>query len=126
MNQLMGINDWYFFPDVGRTFVFTRVIAPRLGFPADESRIESAMPNAKVCVDEIARLLGDQPFMAGSALSLADLLLAPQLSFLPEFAEGQALLAPHAHLRDWLARMEARPSLQATTWDKVTELARAA
>lgn len=126
MNQLMGINDWYFFPDVGRTMVFPRSVAPRLGFPVDDSRIEGALPAAKACVAEIARLQGDLPFLAGDALSLADLLLAPQLAFLPEFAEGRALLSPHAKLSAWLARMEARPSMRATTWDEVTELARAA
>ena len=125
MNQLLGIVDWYFFPDIGRPLVFPRSVAPRLGFPVDDSGVEGAMPAARICIAEIARLLGDQPLMAGEALSLADLMLAPQLSFLPEFAEGQALLTPHASLRDWLARMEARPSLQATTWDQVAELARA-
>lgn len=126
MNQLMGINDWYFFPQVGRTLVFPRAIAPRLGFPVDDSHIEGALPAARACVAEIARLQGDQPYLAGESLSLADLLLAPQLAFLPEFDEGRALLAPHVKLSAWLARMEARPSMQVTTWDAVTELARAA
>lgn len=126
MNQLLGINDCYFFPQVAAAIVFGRVIAPKFGLPVDEARIAAALPQARVCVGEIARLLGDKPFMAGEALSLADLMLATQLSFLPDFAEGQALLAPHAKLRDWQGRMEARPSLRATTWDRVTELARAA
>ncbi|HEY1879270.1 MAG TPA: glutathione S-transferase family protein [Caulobacteraceae bacterium] len=126
MNQLMGISDWYLFPQVSAAIIFSRVIAPKFGIPVDEARIAAALPQAHVSVDEIARLLGDQTFMTGATLSLADLLLAPQLLFLPDCVEGQALLAPHANLRDWIARMEARPSLQATTWDAVTELARAA
>ncbi|HEY8005120.1 MAG TPA: glutathione S-transferase family protein, partial [Phenylobacterium sp.] len=126
MNQLIGINDWYFFPQVAAGMVFGRVIAPKLGFPVDEERIAASVPLGRTCVGEIARLLGDHPYLAGDSLSLADLVLAPQLCFLPEFAEGQALLAPHANLRGWIARMEARPSMQATTWDRVAELARAA
>jgi glutathione S-transferase len=35
-------------------------------------------------------------------------------------------LAPRANLAAWLERMEARPSLKATTWDKVAERAKAA
>jgi glutathione S-transferase len=41
----------------------------------------------------------------------------------PEWA---TLAAPHENLRNWLARMNARPSMQATTWDKVREMAEAA
>jgi glutathione S-transferase len=33
---------------------------------------------------------------------------------------------PHANLVAWLKRMEARPSLQATTWERVSETAKAA
>jgi glutathione S-transferase len=36
------------------------------------------------------------------------------------------LSAPHANMVAWLARMEARPSFQATTWDRVAEMAKAA
>ena len=126
MNQLMGINDWYFFPQVGRPLVFPRAVAPRLGFPADDSQIAEALPAAQACVGEIARLLGEHAYMAGEAISLADLLLAPQLAFLPEFAEGRALLAAHPALSDWLTLMEARPSMRTTTWDAVAELAKAA
>jgi glutathione S-transferase len=34
--------------------------------------------------------------------------------------------APHANIVAWLARMEARPSLQAAPWDRVAEMAKAA
>jgi glutathione S-transferase len=34
--------------------------------------------------------------------------------------------APHANLAAWIARMQARPSMQATTWERVSELAKAA
>jgi len=33
---------------------------------------------------------------------------------------------PHPNLLAWLKRMEARPSMQATTWERVSELAKAA
>ena len=59
-------------------------------------------------------------------LSLADLMVAPQLSLLMECEEGQALMAPHPALAAWLKRMEARPSMLATTWDRLEETARAA
>ena len=76
--------------------------------------------------DELARQLGERPFFVGDALSLADLLLAPQLDFFRETPEWEPLTAPHANLRAWLARMNARPSMLATTWERVAEMAEAA
>ena len=125
MNQLAGIADWYFMPQVSATIAFQRLVAPRFGLPVDEAKIAAALPGAAVCVGEVARLLGEQSYMAGDAVSIADLILAPQVAFLGEFAEGQALLAPHANLAKWLARMESRPSMQATSWDQVTRRAAA-
>lgn len=126
MDQLMGINDWYVMPQIGGPIVFQRVIGPRLGRTGDEARARDALPKAAVCVQEIDRLIDGQPFMAGQDLSLADLLLAPQFSLLSQCEEGRALLAPYPALRDWLERMEARPSMIRTTWDRLLEDQRAA
>jgi glutathione S-transferase len=119
MNQICGINDWYVMPNIGAGIVFGRVIAPRLGFPFDEAKIAASLPAAEICVAELARLLGDHEFLAGPTLSLADLLLAPQLAFLPLFAEGLALLAPHPRLGAWIERMEQRPSMVRTEWNRL-------
>jgi glutathione S-transferase len=102
------------------------VVAPKIGFPADASKVAEALPQAAICFGAIARLLGDQPFLAGDALSLADLMVAPQLSLLMECEEGQGLMAPHPALSAWLQRMEARPSMLATTWERLEETPAAA
>jgi glutathione S-transferase len=127
MDQVMNVNDWYLFQGVANVIVFHRVIGPRLmGLTPDEAAIEAAMPKARAVLEELARLLGGQPFFAGEAISLADLLVAPQLGFLSQTPEWSALGAPHKNLAAWLARMEARPSLKATTWERVSEMAQAA
>jgi glutathione S-transferase len=100
MNQLMGITDWYFMPQVSRTISFNRLVAPRLGRPVNE--------------------------LAGDSISLADLLFAPHLSMFALTEEGNGILGGHPALGAWLARMEARPSMQATTWDKLLARAQAA
>ncbi len=125
MNQLAGIADWYFLPQVSSAVAFQRVVAPRFGLPVDEGKIAAALPGAAVCVNEVARLLGEQSYMAGDKVSIADLILAPQVAFLAEFTEGEALLAPNANLAAWLTRMESRPSMRATTWDRMTARAAA-
>jgi glutathione S-transferase len=126
MNQICGITDWYVMPDVSRPITFARVVAPKLGLPIDEARIAAAIPKAKVCVAEIGGLLGDQQFMAGEALTIADLMLAPHLTMFAETAEGAPMLQPHPNIRAWVERMNARPSTMATTWDRLHALARAA
>jgi glutathione S-transferase len=126
MNQICGITDWYVMPDVSRPITFARVVAPKLGLPIDEARIAAAIPKAKVCVAEIGGLLGDQQFMAGEALTIADLMLAPHLTMFAETAEGAPMLQPHPNIRAWVERMNARPSMMATTWDRLHALARAA
>jgi glutathione S-transferase len=121
MNQVMGIADWYVMPQISRTITFNRVVAPRLGRPVNEEAVTEAIPDARHCIGELARLLDGQDWMAGTTLSLADLLLAPHLSMFALAPEGAETLAVHPNLMDWLARMEARRSMQATTWDRLLE-----
>jgi glutathione S-transferase len=114
MNQIIGINDWYLFQKVGAVIVFNRIVGPRLmGITPDEAAIEAAMPMAHTCIHELGQLLGDQAFLVGERLSLADLMVAPQLDFLHATAEGRKLLAGTT-LAAWLARMNERPSMQRT------------
>ena len=127
MDQVMNVNDWYLFQGVANVIAFHRVVGPRLmGLQPDEAAIEAAMPKARTVFAELARLLGEQPYFTGDAVSLADLLIAPQLAFFTQTPEWSGLSAPHANIIAWLARMEARPSFQATTWDRVAEMAKAA
>lgn len=124
MEQVMNVTDWYVMQQISRVITFGRVVAPRLGLPIDEAKIAEAVPEARRCIAEVARLLGDQTFLAGGAVSLADLLLAPHLSMFAEAPEGAATLKDHANLQAWLARLEARPSMQATQWDRLLERAK--
>jgi|HubBroStandDraft_6_1064221.scaffolds.fasta_scaffold80373_3 glutathione S-transferase len=114
MNQIIGINDWYFFPKVAAVIVFNRIVGPVLmGRTPDEAAIAEAMPMARICIGELNRLLGDQRFMVGDRLSIADLMLAPQLDFFADTREGAELMRATA-LAGWLARMNERPSMQRT------------
>jgi glutathione S-transferase len=114
MNQIIGINDWYLFPQAARIIVFHRIFGPvLLGIVPDEAAVAGAVPDAELCLGELNRLLGDQPFMAGDQLSLADLIVAPQICYLAATPEGGMILKDTALLA-WLGRMNARPSMQAT------------
>jgi glutathione S-transferase len=113
MNQIIGINDWYLFPMVARIIVFHRVVGPLLlGTMPDESAIAAAVPDASLCLGELDRLIGGQSFLAGEQLTLADLMLAPQIYFLAATPEGGLILKGTA-LLEWLRRMNSRPSMLA-------------
>jgi glutathione S-transferase len=126
MNQLMAITDWYVMREVSMPITRNRVVAPRVNRPVDEDAVVKAIPNARICIAEIGRLLDGHPWMAGDAISLADLLLAPHLSMFAQAPEGAQILQEHENLRSWLTRIEARPSMIATTWDRLLELTAAA
>jgi glutathione S-transferase len=127
MDQVMNINDWYLFQGVGNVIIFHRVVGPRvMGTTPDEDAIRAAMPKAHVVFEELARLLAQQPYFAGEAISLADLMIAPAMEFFAQTPEWSALGAPHANLVAWLARMQARPSMKATTWERLSAVAEAA
>jgi glutathione S-transferase len=127
MDQLMNISDWYLFQGVGNVIGFQRILAPMFfGRTPDESAIAATMPKGRVVFDELARLIGEQLFFTGDTLSLADVLIAPQIDFLKQTPEWEPLTAGVPNLRAWLDRMNARASMQATTWERVTALAQAA
>ena len=121
MNQVIGIVDSYVAQRVSGAVTFPRLVAPRFGMPVDDAAVVAAIPAAQEAIDELARLLGDQDYMAGPALSLADLMLIPHLAFMPDFAEGAAMIAPHPNLAAWIERVKARPSMAATEWDMLVE-----
>jgi glutathione S-transferase len=127
MDQAMNINDCYLFNGVSNTIGLQRVVLPRvMGMAPDEAIIAAAMPRAKEVFAVLANQLGEGPYFAGGALSLADILLAPQLDFFRDIPEWEALGGSHPHLGAWLDRMNSRPSLVNTTWARVEEMAKAA
>jgi glutathione S-transferase len=114
MNQVIGINDWYLFPQAARIIAFQRIVGPAImGIEPDEAACAAAVPDLERCVRELNRLLGDQPFLAGDRLSIADLILGPQLFYLSITPEGRTVMKDTTLLA-WLGRMEARPSMKAT------------
>ncbi|HEX3952257.1 MAG TPA: glutathione S-transferase family protein [Stellaceae bacterium] len=114
MNQIIGIVDAYAWPTIAAVILFNRMLAPRLGVPVDEAAIVAALPRANLCVAEIARLMGDQLFLAGDRVSLADLMVIPILHYFSRVPEGKAPLAEQPALTAWIERMRERQSFQVT------------
>jgi glutathione S-transferase len=114
MNQAIGVLECYYFPKAAAPIGFNRIIGPRLlGLPADEAAVAEAMPMARTCFAEFDRMIGDNPYLTGDRVSLADIMLGAQLDLFSECAEGRELLSG-SRLEPWLDRMRARPSFLET------------
>ena len=114
MNQIVSILDNYAYRTLVWDIYVERVRAAAQGRANDETKIAAAQPKARTCLDAIGTLSAGQPFLAGDALSLADLHAAPMMIYLAMAPEGRALIEERPWLARWLAAMQARPSLQAT------------
>jgi len=122
MNQAMGISDSYVFPSISQGIVWNRIIAARFGKSCDESVVQAALPKAQTCINALDEVLGADPYITGSKVSLGDLLLAPHIDFLPGVVEGSEMLKG-TRVELWLNRMRGRSSMQATTWDRLINAA---
>jgi glutathione S-transferase len=114
MNQIIGIVDAYAWQAIAAGVLVNRVLKPRLGLPVDEGAVAAALPRARLCISEIARLMGDDPYLAGDRVSLADLMVIPLFYLFGKLPEGEAPLAEHPSIRPWMRRMEERQSFQVT------------
>jgi glutathione S-transferase len=54
------------------------------------------------------------PWLLGEQLTLADLHAAPIIAYFLKVAEGRDLLARFVEIKDWYARIAARPSFALT------------
>lgn len=121
MDQVISIVNSYVAPRVSGAVTFPLLVAPQFDMPVDVEAARAAIPEARYVLDELARILGGQDYMAGSAMSLADLMLASHATFLPDFDEGRTMLNGHSNVQNWIERMKARPSFAKTEWKVLRE-----
>jgi glutathione S-transferase len=117
-DQICGIVDWYLFPQATVTIAWQRLIVPMMGGKTDEAIVAAAVPGARKVFAVLDGLLGKQTYLAGEAVSIADLMAAPQIDYLAETPEGASFLQGTA-LAGWLSRMRGRESMIATTPERL-------
>ncbi len=119
MDQVVGILDCYVMPYITVGISAERVMSQIFwGRGPDEENIAKALPNAGICVRELQRLKGSAPFVAGDAVSIADLMLVPHIDYFAATPEGRDLMEDTS-LLVWLDAMRARPSFQATRTERL-------
>ncbi|MDQ0511266.1 glutathione S-transferase [Angulomicrobium amanitiforme] len=117
-NQILSIADAYAYPSLVWGIYVERVARPAEGVAANEARIAAALPRARTCLAAMYDLMGGNVWLAGAALSLADLYLAAMIDYFVQAPEGRAMLAEYERLAAWWSRMAVRRSMEATRPDE--------
>jgi glutathione S-transferase len=97
-----------------RRYVLQYVQARGAGVPPDREVIEGAVKDMRRQLGVLERAYGEHDFLAGRALSMADLFLAPMLHYVEQFPEGKALLAKHPNVMRAQGVIRARASFRDT------------
>ena len=111
MNQIISIVDSYLYGQVVGVIVIQRLVVPMMDGSPDEAAIEAAIPAGRLALGVLEGLHGDQAFLCGEVLSLADLHLDPIIAYLAMTPEGEAMLAETPKLRRWFESMSGRQTV---------------
>lgn len=114
MNQAISVVDNHVYPTLVWALYVERVDAPLQGREADETRIAEALPRAATCLTALAEIMGEGPWLAGPALTLADLHAAPMFDLFLRTPGGREMITHHPALQAWWAAVQLRPAFAET------------
>lgn len=115
MNQTIGLLDSYAYrPLVWGVFV-QRVRLPLQGKGTDEGEVTRSLESAKPILNVLHKFLSHEPYLAGPAISLADLHAFPMLRYFALAQEGATLMRQYPAILRWFEHMLSRASTQCTS-----------
>lgn len=103
----------YGYQSMIRELVIPRLVGPSRGQEPDEDAIKASLPKIEVFLKQAEAALASNDYLAGKAVSLADLFLAPIIASVMRTPEGQAMVPQYKAVTRWFAAMAARPSFAA-------------
>ena len=113
VNQITGLLDSYAYRAMVWDVFVERVDVPLEGGVSDEAKIAAGLRTAETCLSTLAELMGEDGYLVGPQVTLADLHAAPILGALRNAPEGIELFARYPALVRWWERMSQRPSMLA-------------
>jgi glutathione S-transferase len=113
MNQIISIIDYHGYGSMIGQIVVQRLFTALLANGTDEDIVKAGIPRAQLCLKEFERIKGENTFLAGNRMSLADLYLVPIVFYLKLTPEGE-IMAPFKGLEMWWHAMTERNSVKAT------------
>ena len=114
MEQWISAINCYLYPDAIKTYAFAYFFPKGEDGGPDRKVIDEVLPKLQTATAALDRALGEQAFLAGDTVSLADLFLAPVLAYLGALPEGGELIAKAGNLARAKADLEARDSFKTT------------
>lgn len=115
VNQIISILDSYAYRTMVWDVMIERLRARELfDRDPDEAKIAAALQRAETCCRALVELMDQGPWLAGAAVTLADLHAAPIFAYFRRTPEGAAMVARHGALERWWNAINARPSMVAT------------
>jgi glutathione S-transferase len=114
MVQICAALDNYGWSPMVMVVFLQRVLVPMQGGTSNETMIAEAMPQAQRLLAAIERLVGEDEFLCGKTISLADLHLIPILDYFARTEDGRAALERSPRLSAWWTRIEQRPNVMRT------------
>lgn len=121
VRRLVAWFDRKFEREVTDNLVGEKVMKRFLGLgQPDSAAIRAGLANVHHHLDYVAWLIERRRWLAGDALSLADVAAAAQLSVIDYM--GDVPWEAHEGAKDWYARMKSRPSFRALLADRIAGL----
>jgi glutathione S-transferase len=114
MEQYASLINCHGYDAMIRRYVLQYVFPKGADGAPDRAVIDKALPEIKSQLEVLDRAYGPRNLLAGDTLTLADLLLAPIVFYLPLFPEGKTLLAGAPNVARAHAAMAERESFKAT------------
>ena len=112
--QIISVIDNYAYWPLVRQVFSHDVFRPRLARPSDAAELQRGLDAAPRVLAALERLADDGPFLVADCLTLADIHLAPMISYFSSSPHGAAVLQQHPRLLNWWLTMAQRPALIAT------------
>lgn len=114
MEQYVSLISCHGYDAMIRRYVLQYVFPKGADGAPDRAVIDKAIPEIKVQLEVLDRAYGARNLLVGDTVTLADLLLAPIVYYLPQFPEGKTLLAAVPNVARAHAAMAERESYKAT------------
>lgn len=108
VNQIMSIVDSYVYWPLVRQVFSHGVLGPRLGRPMEPDEVAHGLQTSQGVLDALGQLTDSSGFLVGDGLTLADLHLAPMISYFSESQDGRTALGMRPNLQRWFAHMSRR------------------
>jgi glutathione S-transferase len=109
MDQIIAVIDSYAYGSIVGKLVWQRLVVPMQGGQSDESVVQGSMDMVRLYMSELERLKGQNQFLAGSGISLADCFLTPIFGYVTMTPDADGLLQTTPGLRQWWLRMSVPP-----------------